>query len=71
MDIEQAKSILGALAEMSNKLSKLSFKIREVEDEELRRQMLSSIVEIMRQMDYGILDKVTKMHPSLSYEKEH
>ena len=55
---------------MSHSLSELSFKIREIDDEELRQQMLRSIGEIMRQMDDGILDKVTKLHPSLSYEKE-
>ena len=70
MNEEQARNILGALKEMSHSLSELSFKIREIDDEELRQQMLRSIGEIMRQMDDGILDKVTKLHPSLSYEEQ-
>ena len=67
---EQARNILGALKEMSHSLSELSFKIREIDDEALRQQMLRSIGEIMRQMDDGILDKVTKLHHSLSYEEQ-
>ncbi len=70
MNEEQARKILGALKEMSNSLSDLSFKVREIDDEALRRQMLRGIGEIMWQMDHEILDKVTKLHPSLSYDEQ-
>lgn len=69
VNLEQANQILVALKEMSKSLSELSFRIREIDDEELRRQMLRSIGEIMRQMDDGILEKLTKLHPSLRYEE--
>ena len=68
MNEEQATNILGALKEMSHSFSDLSLKIREIDDEELRRQMLRGIGEIMWQVDHEILDKVTKLYPSLSYE---